>query len=165
MFLQFCHKALAKRITSASVLPIGSKSDPPLPPPIGRPVKTFLKICSNPRNFKILGLQLGGNEVRLYKDQLLELELYAVTTVDLYVTFAVYPRNTEADNALRLSNALQDVFFNVFWMFFKNGLQSIRETLQQLGGILTFVSVAGFYGLESTLDIFFCSCHLLFSIK
>ncbi len=37
-------------ITSLSDFPLGSKSDPPLPPPMGRPVREFLKICSNPRN-------------------------------------------------------------------------------------------------------------------
>ena len=40
-------------MTSLSDFPLGSKSDPPLPPPIGRPVKEFLKICSNPRNLMI----------------------------------------------------------------------------------------------------------------
>ncbi len=39
------------RMTSASDLPCGSKSLPPLPPPIPRPVRAFLKICSKPRNF------------------------------------------------------------------------------------------------------------------
>ena len=39
-----------KRMTSASDLPLGSKSAPPLPPPMGRPVRAFLKICSKPRN-------------------------------------------------------------------------------------------------------------------
>ena len=40
-------------ITSRSDLPFGSKSEPPLPPPIGSPVREFLKICSNPRNLII----------------------------------------------------------------------------------------------------------------
>lgn len=39
------------RRTSASLFPLGSKSDPPLPPPSGRPVNAFLKICSKPKNF------------------------------------------------------------------------------------------------------------------
>ena len=41
------------RITSPSERPLGSKSDPPLPPPIGIPVSAFLKICSKPRNLTI----------------------------------------------------------------------------------------------------------------
>ena len=44
-------KLWQKRITSASLLPLGSKSEPPFPPPIGSPVREFLKICSKPRNF------------------------------------------------------------------------------------------------------------------
>ena len=41
--------------------PFGSKSEPPLPPPIGKPVKAFLKICSNAKNFKIDKLTEGWN--------------------------------------------------------------------------------------------------------
>ena len=40
-------------IISLSDLPLGSKSEPPLPPPIGSVVREFLKICSNPKNLMI----------------------------------------------------------------------------------------------------------------
>ena len=43
-------KAWQKRMISLSDLPLGSKSEPPLPPPMGRVVRAFLKICSKPRN-------------------------------------------------------------------------------------------------------------------
>ncbi len=43
-------KLWQKRMISPSDLPFGSKSEPPLPPPMGRPVKLFLNICSKPRN-------------------------------------------------------------------------------------------------------------------
>ena len=43
-------KLWQKRMTSSSERPFGSKSEPPLPPPIGMPVSAFLKICSKPRN-------------------------------------------------------------------------------------------------------------------
>ena len=39
-----------KRMISRSERPLGSKSDPPLPPPIGIPVRPFLNVCSKPRN-------------------------------------------------------------------------------------------------------------------
>ncbi len=42
-----------KRMISMSDLPLGSKSDPPFPPPMGRVVREFLKICSNPRNLRM----------------------------------------------------------------------------------------------------------------
>src|SRR5260370_8131537 len=38
--------AWQKRITSKSVLPLGSKSEPPFAPPIGRVVSAFLNTCS-----------------------------------------------------------------------------------------------------------------------
>ena len=46
-------------MTSASDLPAGSKSLPPLPPPMGRPVREFLKICSKPRNRIMPGFTLA----------------------------------------------------------------------------------------------------------
>jgi hypothetical protein len=52
-------RAWQKRITSPSLLPLGSKSLPPLPPPMGSVVSAFLKVCSKPRNFRIDRLTLG----------------------------------------------------------------------------------------------------------
>ena len=54
-----CMNDWQKRRTSASDLPLGSKSQPPLPPPIGRPVSEFLKICSKPRNLRMDWLTEG----------------------------------------------------------------------------------------------------------
>src|SRR5579885_392482 len=48
-----------KRITSVSDLFLGSKSPPPLPPPIGYPVSEFLKTCSNARNLIMLAQSVG----------------------------------------------------------------------------------------------------------
>jgi hypothetical protein len=48
-----------KRMISLSDLPLGLKFDPPLPPPMGRPVKLFLKVCSNAKNLRMLWLTLG----------------------------------------------------------------------------------------------------------
>ena len=53
--------ASQKRRTSPSDFPFGSKSDPPFPPPNGRPVKAFLKICSNAKNLSIPSSTLGWN--------------------------------------------------------------------------------------------------------
>jgi len=48
-----------KRITSLSDLPFGSKSLPPLPPPIGSVVSEFLKTCSKARNFSMPRVMVG----------------------------------------------------------------------------------------------------------
>ena len=48
-----------KRMTSLSLLPLGSKSDPPFPPPMGKVVSEFLKTCSKARNFRIPRLTEG----------------------------------------------------------------------------------------------------------
>ncbi|KAH3681002.1 hypothetical protein WICPIJ_008010 [Wickerhamomyces pijperi] len=48
-------------LISLSDLPFGLKSEPPLPPPMFKPVKAFLKICSKPKNFKMDKLTDGCN--------------------------------------------------------------------------------------------------------
>ena len=47
------------RMTSRSDLPLGLKLEPPLAPPIGKPVRLFLKTCSNPKNFNTLRVTAG----------------------------------------------------------------------------------------------------------
>ena len=54
---EFCRR-IADRAYSSD-LPLGSKLEPPLPPPMGRPVRLFLKICSKPRNFRVSRVTLG----------------------------------------------------------------------------------------------------------
>jgi len=49
------------RITSLSLFPLGSKSEPPLAPPIGSVVRLFLKTCSKARNFSTLKVTVGWN--------------------------------------------------------------------------------------------------------
>ena len=44
---------------SLSDLPFGSKSEPPLPPPIGSVVSEFLNTCSNPKNLMMLKFTEG----------------------------------------------------------------------------------------------------------
>src|SRR5680860_1835097 len=54
-------KLWQKRITSLSLLPLGLKSDPPLPPPKGSPVRAFLNTCSKARNFRMPRFTDGWN--------------------------------------------------------------------------------------------------------
>ena len=58
-FEQTFKNAWQKRMISASDFPRGLKSEPPLPPPIGRVVRAFLKVCSKPRNLRIEGFTEG----------------------------------------------------------------------------------------------------------
>jgi hypothetical protein len=54
-------KLWQKRMISPSLFPAGSKSLPPLPPPMGSPVRLFLKICSKPRNLMMPGYTFFWN--------------------------------------------------------------------------------------------------------
>ena len=53
--------AWQNRMTSLSLRWCGSKSEPPLPPPMPWAVSAFLKICSKPRNLTIEALTEGWN--------------------------------------------------------------------------------------------------------
>ena len=86
-------------------------------------------------------------------------ELNTVTTVYLDVSFTVNPRNTERNYAFRFCNTSQDVFFDVFRVFFKNRFQSAEELFNSLKEF-SFVAVTSFYSFEGALDIFFSSCHV-----
>ncbi len=52
-------KLCVKRMTSRSLLPLGSKFEPPLPPPMGSVVREFLKTCSKARNLRRPRYTLG----------------------------------------------------------------------------------------------------------
>ena len=47
-------KLWQNRMISASDFPVGSKSLPPFPLPMGSPVSAFLNVCSKARNFRML---------------------------------------------------------------------------------------------------------------
>ncbi len=52
-------KLWQKRMTSASLLPFGSKFAPPLLPPMGSVVSEFFKTCSKARNLRRPRYTLG----------------------------------------------------------------------------------------------------------
>lgn len=86
-------KASQNRLISLSLLPLGSKSAPPLPPPMftafahqlqnsshgrekqgrersenSRPVSAFLKICSKPKNFRLHREETTSRQQSRYSD-------------------------------------------------------------------------------------------------
>ena len=87
---------------------MGSKSEPPLPPPIGMPVSAFLKICSKPRNFTMPRFTEGWNRrPPLYGPSA---ELNSTRKPRLICTLAgvVDPRHAEDDLPLGLAEPLED---------------------------------------------------------
>jgi hypothetical protein len=108
---------------SLSLLPLGSKSQPPFPPPIISPVRAFLNVCSKPRNLRMERLTVGWNRRPPLYGPRAELNCYdvrnkdsdstdcarkektsyldTVASVDLNLAFVVFPNNAELDDALR----------------------------------------------------------------
>ena len=89
-------KLWQKRMTSWSLLPLGLKLAPPLPPPIGRPVSAFLKVCSKARNLSTLSLTLGveADAALVGADRVVVLHPPAALDADVVVV--VLPADAEA---------------------------------------------------------------------
>ena len=76
---------------------MGSKSLPPLPPPMGRPVRLFLKICSKPRNLRMHRLTRGMEPQAALVGADGAVELHAVAAVHLHLALIVHPGHAEKD--------------------------------------------------------------------
>ena len=90
---------------SRSDLPFGSKSEPPLPPPIGRPVREFLLEAQEFDNAEIYG-RMEAQAAFVRSD--CGVELYTESTVDMDLSVVVHPRNTENNLTLRFGEALEN---------------------------------------------------------
>jgi hypothetical protein len=128
-------KETQKRRISASDLPLGSKSDPPFPPPMFRPVRAFLNVCSRPRNFRIDRLTEGwrrspplyGPSAELYcvyralfgtrcdsRRMGVVTYLNAKPSVDLDLAFVVLPYDAKLNDAFWDLNDRKSLF--VLWI-------------------------------------------------
>ena len=129
-------KLWQKRMISFSLLPLGSKSEPPLPPPMGRPVSEFLKICSKPRNLRVERRDLGveAHAALIGPDGRVELD--AVAAVDAIVALVVHPGHAEEDRALGLGYALEDALRLVLGLGVdegRYGLEDLVDGLEEFG--------------------------------
>src|ERR1017187_1063636 len=98
-------KLWQKRITSLSLLPLGSKSEPPLPPPMGSVVSEFLKTCSNARNFRMP--RFRGMEAQspfVGADGAVHLD--AEAAINLHFALVVEPGHAEHQDSFGLRNTL-----------------------------------------------------------
>ena len=102
-------KLWQKRMTSPADLPFGSKSEPPLPPPIGSVVSAVLENLLEAEK-----LEDAEVDTRVKAQPALErsngaVELHAESPVDLHPAGIVLPGDTEQDLSLRLHDPLEDV--------------------------------------------------------
>ncbi len=111
------------RRISDSLLPLGSKSEPPLAPPMGRVVSEFLNVCSKARNLSTPGLTVGWKRkpALVGSDRTAHLDPVAPVDVDLAVV--VHPVDAEADDPIGLDQALEDLVLDVSWMAHEDWLE------------------------------------------
>ena len=141
-----------KRMISLFDLPFGSKSEPPLPPPIGSVVSAFLKICSKPRNFNDSQINRGVEAQAALVGADCGVELDAEAAVDLDFALVVNPRNAELDDALGLDDALKDLCFLVFRMRLDDRFESAHDLgdgLDELG----LIGVLRLNLVDNSLDV------------
>ena len=131
--------AWQKRMTSPGLRPLGSKSEPPLPPPIGSVVSAFLKVCSKARNLRIdrLTRRMEAQAALVGPDRGAVLD--AVAAVDLDVAVIVHPGNAELHDALGFDQPVEQTVLRILRV-----LRDPRpQALHHLGDGLQVLGLAG----------------------
>ena len=121
-----------KRITSSSLLPLGSKSEPPLPPPIGSVVSAFLNTCSNARNFSMpeVDRRVEPQAALVRADRAVHLD--AEAAVDLDLAAVVDPGDAEHHHAFGLDHALEDLVIPVHGLAVEDELDRVGDLPDRL---------------------------------
>ena len=125
-------------------LPLGSKSEPPLPPPMGSVVRLFLRICSRPRNFSMPSVTVGLKRRPPLYGTNGGVELDAIAAIDLDLTRIIDPRNTEHHDALRLDKTLEQSVLFIFGM----RIERRAKRAQDFRGCLDEFGLVGVLGLK-----------------
>ncbi len=120
------------RMISPSERPLGSKSDPPLPPPIGMPVSAFLNTCSKPRNLTVPSITEGWKPQSALVRPEHRIELDAEAAVDLHFALVGDPRHAENDLPLRLADALDQRVVGVARMLGDDRAQRLEHLPHRL---------------------------------
>ena len=128
-------------MTSFLLFPLGSKSEPPLPPAHGQCGQGVLEDL-----FESQELQDSQIDGRMEAQPALvradrAIHLNAETTIDLDVSFVIEPGNAEHDYAFGFDHAFQNSAFAVFRMPLQNDAQGLKYFLNclvkfRLGGVL-----------------------------
>ena len=125
-------------------LPLGSKSEPPLPPPMGSVVRLFLRICSRPRNFQHAERNRGVEAKAALVGANGRVELDAIAAIDLDLSRIIDPRHAEHDDALRLDKTLEQSVLFIFGMSIKRR----AKRAQDFRGCLDEFGLVGVFGLK-----------------
>ena len=115
--------ACTKRITSAFDFPRGEKSEPPLPPPIGRVVSEFLNVCSKGKELQDRKVHRCVETDTAFVRADCVVMLNTVTHIGLNITFIVHPSHTELIYSIRNTQTFDQVYFiklRMFVVFFFN---------------------------------------------
>ena len=145
-------KLWQKRMISPSLLPLGLKLAPPLPPPIGRPVSAFLKVCSKARNLRIDLVDAGveADAALIGADRIVVLD--AVAALDADIVVVVLPADAEGDDPVGLGDAAQDLPAVIFLLVgdeVENVLGDFLHRLDEFG----LARIAALHALHEAVQI------------
>ena len=125
-------KLWQKRITSLSLLPLGSKSEPPLPPPMGSVVRAVLEDLLEGEELEDAEVDRGVEAQAALVGADGAVHLDAEAAVDLDLAAVVLPRDAEHEDPLRLDDALQDLGLPVLRMPVEDEGQGLGDLLNGL---------------------------------
>ncbi len=122
------------RMISPSERPLGgSKSEPPLAPPMGRPVSEFLKkICSKPRNFTIPQVHRRMKSQSALERAQRRIEFDSEAAVDLHGAGVVEPRHAEDDLPFGLAQPADDRGVDVVGMLLDYRAEAVEHLVHGL---------------------------------
>ena len=139
-------------MTSRSLLPLGSKSEPPLPPPMGRPGQRVLEalLKAQELDYALVYRRVEAQAALVGADG--AVELHAEAAVYVIIAVVVDPRHAEGYHALGLDNAFEQGVFFVFRMALHDGGQAGQHFAR---GLMEFslAGVAIYDGLHHAIDI------------
>ena len=107
-------------MTSASDLPLGSKSEPPLPPPIASVVRRVLENLLESQEFEDAEVHRGMEAQAAFVGADGAVHFDAKAAVDLDVASVIHPRNPEHDHAFRFDDAFHDPGLPIFRMLIED---------------------------------------------
>ena len=132
---------------SASDLPVGSKSAPPFAPPIGRPVKRFEDLFEA-QEFNDAGIYVFLEAKTAFVRPDCTVKLEAVACIRMIVAGIVLPYDAEGELSFRYDQAVQQVEFFIFRMFFYNRFQRRQYFFYGLDEF-RFVSIFRTYAFDN----------------
>ncbi len=154
-------KLWQKRMTSASDLPLGSKSLPPLPPPMGRPGQGVFEDLLKAQELDDALVDGGVEPQAALVGADGAVELHPEAPVDVDLALIILPGHPELDDPLRLHQAVHHALRDVLRAGLHHGDQRSEDLVDRLVK-LRLRRVPANDTLHQAVQIFVLNVHALY---